>query len=469
MEFKISKNLIQQIAKLIQDKNNQQLEILLNDIHHADFAEILDEVNINEATYIFQVLDSEKTAEILLELEDDLREKILSRLSSKEIAEELDELETNDAADIIGELSKDRKAEVISELQDIEHAKDIVDLLRYDEETAGGIMHKELVKVNENWNVLTCVKEMRIQAENISRVHSIYVVDDDDKLKGRLSLKDLLTAPTTKTPISEFYIRKLNYVDVDMADVEVARIMDKYDLEAIPVVDKLGRLVGRITIDDIIDVIKDEIEKRDTEDIQKFGGLEALELPYVQTRLFEMVKKRATWLVVLFVGEMFTASAMGFFEGEIEKAVVLALFVPLIISSGGNSGSQAATLIIRAMALKELDLKDWWFVMKKEIASGFLLGSILGIVGFIRILIWQQSGLYEYGPYWFSVAITVSLSLVFIVLWGTLSGSMIPFLLKKLKLDPATSSAPFVATLVDVTGLVIYFTIASLLLHDKLL
>lgn len=469
MEFKISKDLIQQIALLIQEKNNQQLEILLNDMHHADFAEILDEVSIEEATYIFQVLDSEKTAEILLELEDDLREKILSRLSSKEIAEELDELETNDAADIIGELSKDRKAEVISELQDIEHAKGIVDLLRYDEDTAGGIMHKELVKVNENWNVMTCVKEMRIQAENISRVHSIYVVDDDNKLKGRLSLKDLLTAPTTKTPISEFYIRKLNYVDVEMADVEVARIMDKYDLEAIPVVDELGRLVGRITIDDVIDVIKDEIEKRDTEDIQKFGGLEALELPYVQTRLFEMVKKRATWLVVLFVGEMFTASAMGFFEGEIEKAVVLALFVPLIISSGGNSGSQAATLIIRAMALKELDLKDWWFVMKKEIASGFLLGSILGIVGFIRIMIWQQTGLYQYGIHWFAVAMTVSISLVFIVLWGTLSGSMIPFLLKKLRLDPATSSAPFVATLVDVTGLVIYFTIASLLLKGKLL
>ena len=468
MEFKISKELIKERAQLIQAKNNKELEILLNDMHHADFAEILDEIDIADATYIFKVLDSEKTAEILLELEDDLREKILNRLSPKEIAEELDELETNDAADIIGELSKDRKAEVISELQDVEHAKSIVDLLRYDEDTAGGIMHKELVKVNENWNVLTCVKEMRIQAENVSRVHSIYVVDDENRLKGRLSLKDLLTT-STKTQISDIYIRKLYSVNVETPDVEVARIMDKYDLEAIPVVDELGRLVGRITIDDIIDVIKDEIEKRDTEDIQKFGGLEALELPYVQTRLGEMVKKRATWLVVLFIGEMFTASAMGFFEGEIEKAVVLALFVPLIISSGGNSGSQAATLIIRAMALKELTLKDWWYVMKKEIASGFLLGAILGIVGFIRILVWQQSGLYEYGEHWLAIGMTVSLSLVFIVLWGTLSGSMIPFLLKKLKLDPATSSAPFVATLVDVTGLVIYFTIASLLLKGKLL
>ncbi|MBW4361169.1 magnesium transporter [Flavobacterium taihuense] len=468
MEFKISKELIKQIAQLIQAKNNHELEILLNDMHHADFAEILDEIDIDEATYIFKVLDSEKTAEILLELEDDLRENILKRLSAKEIAEELDELETNDAADIIGELSKEKKAEVISELQDVEHAKGIVDLLRYDEDTAGGIMHKELVKVNENWNVLTCVKEMRIQAENISRVHSIYVVDDDDRLKGRLSLKDLLST-STRTPISDVYIKKLHFVDVETPDVDVARIMEKYDLEAIPVVDELGRLVGRITIDDVIDVIKDEIEKRDTEDIQKFGGLEALDLPYVQTRLFEMVKKRATWLVVLFLGEMFTASAMGFFEGEIDKAIVLTLFIPLIISSGGNSGSQAATLIIRAMALKELTLRDWWYVMKKEIASGFLLGSILGIVGFIRILVWQTLNFHDYGIYWFFIAMTVSVSLVFIVLWGTLSGSMIPFVLKKFKLDPATSSAPFVATLVDVTGLIIYFSIAMLFLKGKLL
>jgi magnesium transporter len=468
MEFKISKELIKQIAQLIQAKNNHELEILLNDMHHADFAEILDEIDIDEATYIFKVLDSEKTAEILLELEDDLRENILKRLSAKEIAEELDELETNDAADIIGELSKEKKAEVISELQDVEHAKGIVDLLRYDEDTAGGIMHKELVKVNENWNVLTCVKEMRIQAENISRVHSIYVVDDEDRLKGRLSLKDLLST-STRTPINDVYIKKLHFVDVETPDVDVARIMEKYDLEAIPVVDELGRLVGRITIDDVIDVIKDEIEKRDTEDIQKFGGLEALDLPYVQTRLFEMVKKRATWLVVLFLGEMFTASAMGFFEGEIDKAIVLTLFIPLIISSGGNSGSQAATLIIRAMALKELTLRDWWYVMKKEVASGFLLGSILGIVGFIRILIWQKLGFHDYGVYWFFIAMTVSVSLVFIVLWGTLSGSMIPFVLKKFKLDPATSSAPFVATLVDVTGLIIYFSIAMFFLSGKLL
>ena len=233
MQFKISKELLKEIEELIHNKNNEQLEILLIDFHHADIAEILEELDFDEATYIFKLLDSEKTAEVLLEIDENLRDKILRKLSPKEIAEELDELETNDAADIIAELSKARKQEVISELEDVEHAKDIVDLLRYDEDTAGGIMHKELVKVNENWNVLTCVKEMRIQAANISRVHSIYVVDDENRLLGRLSLKDLLTT-STKTPISEIYIRKLNFVKVDDEDVEVARIMQKYDLEAIP-------------------------------------------------------------------------------------------------------------------------------------------------------------------------------------------------------------------------------------------
>lgn len=464
MQFKISKEFIIQLEELIQNKNNNELEVLLNDLHHADIAEVLDKLDLDEATYIFKVLDSEKTAEILLEINEDLREEILSRLSAKEIAEELDELETNDAADIIAELSQSKKEEVIMELQDVEHAKDIVELLRYAEDSAGGIMHKELVKVNENWNVLTCIKEMRIQAKDISRVHSIYVVDNDNRLKGRLSLKDLLTA-SARTQISDVYIKKLNFVKVDDEDVEVARIMQKYDLEAIPVIDELGRLVGRITIDDILDVI----QQRDTEDIQKFGGTEGLDVSYTKTTLMELVRKRAGWLIILFFGEMFTASAMGYYELSLSKAIVLGLFIPLIISSGGNSGSQAASLIIRAMALKELQLSDWWYVMKKEVLSGLLLGAILGIIGFIRIMLWQVTGIYDYGEYWFWVALSVSCSLVIIVLWGTLSGSLIPFALRCLGLDPATASAPFVATIVDVTGLIIYFSISALFLSGKLL
>ena len=254
MEFKISREFLTEIEQLISENKSQELLLLLEDIHFADIAEIMEELDDYGASYIFNTLDSEKTAEILLELDEEVREKILRGLSPKEIAEELDELSTDDAADIIAELPQHKKEQVISELEDVEHAKDIVDLLRYDEDSAGGLMGKELVKVNENWNVLTCVKEMRAQAENVSRVHSIYVVDDEERLKGRLSLKDLLTT-STKTPISDVYIKKVDYVKVDTKDVEVARIMQKYDLEAIPVVDELGRLVGRITIDDIDNIV----------------------------------------------------------------------------------------------------------------------------------------------------------------------------------------------------------------------
>lgn len=234
---------------------------------------------------------------------------------------------------------------------------------------------------------------------------------------------------------------------------------------ALPVTDSAGTLLGIVTIDDVMDVVQEE----NTEDFQKFGGTEGLDLSYTKTSLAELVKKRAGWLVILFLSEMLTASAMGHFDEEISKAVVLALFVPLIISSGGNSGSQAASLIIRALALGELKMRNWWYVMRKELFSGVLLGAILGIIGFVRIWVWQEAGLYDYGEYWVWIGLSVSVSLIFIVLWGTLSGSMIPFLLKKVGLDPATASAPFVATLVDVTGLIIYFTIAALFLGGKLL
>jgi magnesium transporter len=339
MEFKISKELILELEQLIKNKNDEQLEVLLNDLHHADIAEILDELNFDEATYIFKVLDSEKTAEILLELDEDLREKILSRLSPKEIAEELDELETNDAADIIAELSQSKKQEVISELQDVEHAKDIVELLRFDEDTAGGIMHKELVKVNENWSVFTCVKEMRMQAENISRVHSIYVVDDEDRLKGRLSLKDLLTT-STKTQINEIYIRKLNFVKVNDEAIEVARIMQKYDLEAIPVVDELGRLVGRITIDDIIDVIKDEADK----DYQLAAGIS--QDVEADDSILDLTRARLPWLVLALLGGFVTVRVLGLFEGAMLERGKLFFFTPLIAAMAGNVGVQSSAIIV---------------------------------------------------------------------------------------------------------------------------
>jgi magnesium transporter len=448
MEFKISKELIQELELLIQNKNDHQLEVLLNDLHHADIAEILDELDFDEASYIFKVLDSEKTAEILLELEDDLRENILSRLSPKEIAEELDELETNDAADIIGELSKEKKAEVISELQDVEHAKDIVELLRYDEDTAGGIMHKELVKVNENWNVLTCVKEMRIQAENISRVHSIYVVDDEDRLKGRLSLKDLLTT-STRTNISDVYIRKLNSVNVDTEDVEVARIMQKYDLEAIPVVDELGRLVGRITIDDIIDVIKDEADQ----EYQLAAGIS--QDVEADDSILDLTKARLPWLVLALLGGFITVKVLGLFEGAMLEHGKLFFFTPLIAAMAGNVGVQSSAIIVQGLANNTLS-GSLFNRLIKEVSLSLLNGLILAIILFL--------GAHFLLNVEIVIGVIVTIALVSVIIIASLIGTFVPLLLKKFGIDPALATGPFITTSNDICGILIYFSIAKLIL-----
>ena len=448
MEFKISKELIQELEQLIQNKNDQQLEVLLNDMHHADIAEVLDELDFDEATYIFKVLDSDKTAEILLELEDDLRENILKGLSPKEIAEELDELETNDAADIIAELSQEIKAEVISELQDVEHAKDIVDLLRYPEDTAGGIMHKELVKVNENWNVLTCVKEMRIQAENISRVHSIYVVDDEDRLKGRLSLKDLLTT-SSRTPINDVYIRKLNSVNVDTEDIEVARIMQKYDLEAIPVVDELGRLVGRITIDDIVDVIKDEAD----EDYQLAAGIS--QDVEADDSIFEHTKARLPWLVLALLGGFISVRVLGLFEGAMLKHGNLFFFTPLIAAMAGNVGVQSSAIIVQGLANNTLS-GSLFSRLIKEVSLSLLNGVILATILFV--------GSHYLLDVEIIIGIIVTVALISVIIIASLIGTFIPLLLDKFGIDPALATGPFITTSNDICGILIYFSIAKLIL-----
>ena len=383
MEFKISRDFLSEIEQLISENKSQELLLLLEDIHFADIAEIMEELDDYGASYIFNTLDSEKTAEILLELDEEVREKILRNLSPKEIAEELDELSTDDAADIIAELPQDKKEQVISELEDVEHAKDIVDLLRYDEDSAGGLMGKELVKVNENWNVLTCVKEMRAQAENVSKVHSIYVVDDEERLKGRLSLKDLLTT-STKTPISEVYIKKVDYVKVDTKDVEVARIMQKYDLEAIPVVDELGRLVGRITIDDIIDVIKEEADK----DYQLAAGIS--QDVEADDSVLELTKARLPWLVLALFGGFISVHVLGIFEPVMDLHPELFFFTPLIAAMAGNVGVQSSAIIVQGLAnntiigpvverlLKELSLS----LLNEIILSAILLLGSYFLLGY---------------------------------------------------------------------------------------
>ena len=447
MEFKISKGFFKELKKFIRGKNKKELEVLLNDMHHADIAEILEKLSFKSAIYLFKVLDSEKTAEILLELDEDLREKILSRLSPKEIAEELDELETNDAADIIAELSSLKKDQVISELLDEEHAKDIVDLLRYPENTAGGLMHKELVKVNENWNVFNCIKQMRIQAENISRVHSIYVVDDEDTLLGRLSLKDLLTT-SAKTPISEVYIKKLNSVDIYTEDVEVARIMQKYDLEAIPVIDELRRLVGRITIDDIVDVIKDEA----TEDYQLAAGI--TQDVEAGDSILELTKARLPWLLIGMVIEIIASFVLKSNEGAFQKYSTLIIFVPLLSATAGNIGVQASAIVVQGLAngtLKEFSRSYF----SKEIAVAMISGTIISL-----LLLGYHSFMYQQ----YQVGLAISISIIVVILFAATLGTLVPLFLHKNKIDPAIATGPFVSTTNDVFGIILYFWIAQMIL-----
>jgi magnesium transporter len=448
MQFKISKELLEQIEQLILQKNDHELEILLNDMHHADIAEIFDELEIEQAIYIFKILDVEITSEILTELEEDVREKILRGLSAKEIAEELDELDTDDAADIIAELSQSKKEEVISELEDVEHAKDIVDLLRYDEDTAGGLMGKELVKVNENWNVLTCVKEMRIQAENVARVHSIYVVDDENRLKGRLSLKDLLTT-STKTPISEVYIKKVDYVKVTMPSTDVARIMQKYDLEAIPVVDEMGRLVGRITIDDVVDVIKEEADK----DYQLAAGIS--QDVEADDSIIQLTKARLPWLVLALFGGFVSVSVLGLFESAMEEHRKLFFFTPLIAAMAGNVGVQSSAIIVQGLANQTLS-GSLFNRLIKEISLSLLNGIILAIILFL--------GSHYLLGYETILGVIVTIALVSVIIIASLIGTFIPLLLHRVNIDPALATGPFITTSNDICGILIYFYIAKLIL-----
>ena len=324
-------------------------------------------------------------------------------------------------------------------------------------------MTPDFVSVHKEWTLRHVLDHVRAHGRDSETLNVIYVVNGNNRLIDDLRIREILLAPLHAV-VSDLCDNRFVSLNASDDKKEAVKVFRQYDRTVLPVIDSHGRLVGIVTLDDVLDVAEEEA----TREIQKFGGLEALDEPYMSTPLLEMIRKRASWLVILFVGEMLTATAMGYFEHEISRAVVLALFVPLIISSGGNSGSQAATLIIRALALGEVKLRDWWRVMRREVLSGLLLGLILGTIGFVRIALWSAfSSLY--GEHWMLVGLTVSCSLLGIVLWGTITGSMLPFILKWLGMDPATSSAPFVATLVDVTGLIIYFSVALVILHGTLL
>ncbi len=445
--FKLTDELVSEIEQLIEQNNDAELNAMLGTVHYADVAEIINELDKEQATYLIKLLDSDKTSDVLTELDEDVREAILSNLSTKEIAGELEELDTDDAADIIGELPKEQIQDVISKIEDREHAKDIVDLLRYAEDSAGGLMAKELVKVNENWNVLTCVKEMRTQAENVTRVHSIYVVDDEDKLKGRLSLKDLLTT-STKTHIKDVFIKNVDSVNVNEDPEEVARIMSKYDLEAIPVVDEIGRLVGRITIDDIVDVIKEEAER----DYQMAAGIS--QDVEADDSIWDLTRARLPWLILGLFGGAAAAVIMGGFEEMFREYTVLFLFTPLIAAMAGNVGVQSSAIIVQGLANDDIKGSISNRLIK-EMLLALLNGFILSCLLLIFTWIWKGD---------FPTSLAISISLIAVIVVAGFIGTFVPLFLDKRGIAPAIATGPFITTSNDIFGILIYFSIAKLIL-----
>jgi magnesium transporter len=447
MAFKITKELLENVALHIENGNDNAIYGLFTEMHHADIAEIVDELSFDQAVYIIKLLDSETTSEILMDVDDDVREKILKNLSAKEIAEEIDELDTDDAADIIAELSEERQEAVMSEIEDEEHAKDIIDLLRYDEDSAGGLMAKELVKVNENWTILKCVKEMRTQAEEVTRVHSIYVVDNSGKLKGRLSLKDLLIA-STRTSIAEIYIPKVDFVKVNDEAEDVANIMRKYDLEAIPVVDELGILVGRITIDDIVDVIKEEADK----DYQLAAGL--VEDVEADDSIAQLTRARLPWLFLGLIGGVGAFLIMEGFQDIFKEDAILFFFTPLIAAMAGNVGVQSSAIIVQGLANDDIkgSINNR---LIKEMVLAALNGLILAV--FLFLFIWFYNGETQ-------KALAISVSLIIVIIVAGLIGTFIPLFLDKRGIDPAIATGPFITTSNDIFGILIYFWIAKLII-----
>ena len=447
MSFEITSELLANITSFIEVSNDKAIVALFEEMHYADIAEILDELSFDNVVYIIKLLDSEKTSAVLMELDEDIREKTLQNLSAKEIAEEVEELDSDDAADIIGELSQERQEAVLSKIEDEEHVKEIEELLAYDEDSAGGLMAKELVKVNENWTVLKCVREMRAQAEEVTRVHSIYVVDDNDKLKGRLSLKDLLIT-STKTAISEVYIPKVDFVNVHDNLDEVSNKMRKYDLEAIPVIDNNGVLLGRITIDDIVDVIKEEADK----DYQLAAGL--TQDVEADDSILQLTKARLPWLFLGLLGGVGAFLIMVMFENTFDENAVLFFFTPLIAAMAGNVGVQSSAIIVQGLAND--DVKG---SINSRLVKEMLLAALNGVVLalFLFVFVWFYEGK-------INTALAISVSLVAVIIVAGLIGTFVPLFLNKRGIDPAIATGPFITTSNDIFGILIYFMIAKLIL-----
>ncbi len=449
MAFQITTEFIEIIEQLIAQRDGVAIKEQLAELHFADVAEILEELKSDEATYLIKLLESDITSDALMELDEDVREKILDRLSPKEIAEELREMDSDDAADVVAELDDEVQKAVIDQIVDEELATDIVELLSYDEDSAGGLMAKELVQVKETWTVAGCVREMRRQAQNVTRVHSIYVTDKEGKLKGRLSLKDLLTAPE-KAQISEVYIPKVDYVTVHTEGEEVARLMQKYDLEALPVVDEDGILMGRITIDDIVDFIKDEAEK----DYQLAAGIS--QDVEADDSIIELTKARLPWLVLGLFGGLASVFILEDFEDLMQDPEVKTLFffTPLIAAMAGNVGVQSSAIIVQGLANDVVKGSLFDRLMKEvglSIINGVALGALVILFGYIM-------------GYSFNFSLTIAVSMISVIIIAALIGTFVPIILDKRGIDPAIATGPFITTSNDIFGIFLFFYISKLIL-----
>jgi magnesium transporter len=459
----VGKILIPEIKGLIDTRNFAALREMFREWPPADVAEVILDMDEDDQVIIFRVLPSALAADVFEYLDVEAQQKLLRGMAHEQVVGILNEMSPDDRTALLEELPSAAARQLIKLLTP-EERQVAQSLLGYPEGSVGRLMTPDFIAIHEDWTVKEVLDHVREFGHDSETLNIIYVVDERGKLIDDLRIREFLLRPLD-TRVSDFRDHTFTGLKVNDSQQEALNAFRKYDRAALPVVDSSGVLVGIVTGDDMLDVAEEEA----TEDIQKIGGMEALDEPYTTIPLLRMVKKRATWLIILFLGEMLTATAMQGYNGEIEKAAILAMFLPLIISSGGNSGSQATTLVIRAMALGELRLRDWFRVVRKELLSGLSLGVILGTIGFFRISLWQYLHIFDYGQYHWLVAVTVGAALVGVVLWGTISGAMLPFLLRRLGLDPATSSAPFVATLVDVTGLVIYFNVALFILRGTLL
>ena len=456
-------NLLQpELVELIRKRDFNQLREILCAFAAPDLAEIFVDLKPDDEAVLLRLLPRELAAEVFeyLPLED--QEQALQALGTEDVARILNDIAPDDRTALLEELPSKVTQKLLS-LLNPEERKIATDLLGYPKNSVGRRMTPDYVAIDQNWIVSQVFAHLRLEERKREAMNQLYVTDNKGHLVDYVRLRNLVVAPPQMSVLELLENQQIFLRATDDQETAVAAFK-KYGVTMLPVVDSKDALVGVVTVDDVLDVA----EKEATEDIQKLGGVEALDAPYLNVGMLSMIKKRAGWLAVLFVGEMFTATAMGYFEDEIAKAVVLALFVPLIISSGGNAGSQATSLIIRAMAVRDIALSDWWRVMRRELLAGLALGCVLACIALVRILLWPHKEI-VYGPHYFLIAMTVALSLIGVVLFGSVAGSMLPFILRRVGFDPAAASAPFVATLVDVTGLVIYFTIAYQILHGTLL